>query len=120
MGKLTNLKHSWSLQAGYLNYGQNFYPPYGAAEGDAAMNDTTPGTPGVTASMSFSPVDKWTVYATYFGGSSVSNGQPLSEGEIGLQYAFAQNAQFWILARSLNIDGVQQVELYRAQIDYFF
>ena len=70
--------------------------------------------------MSFSPVDKRTVYATYFGGSSVSNGQPLSEGEIGLQYAFVQNAQFWILARSLSIDGVQQVELYRAQIDYFF
>ena len=40
LGKLTNLKHSWSLQAGYLNYGQNFYPPYGAAEADAAMNDT--------------------------------------------------------------------------------
>ena len=40
LGKLTNPKHSWSLQAGYLDYGQNLYPPYGAAEADAAMNDT--------------------------------------------------------------------------------
>ena len=122
LGELTKVQHGWSLQAGYLNYGQNFYPPYGAAEADAAMNDTIyPGNAqGITAMMSISPVDKWTVYATYFGGTSVSNGQPLSEGEIGVQYAFATNAQFWLLARSLSIGGVDQLQLYRAQIDYYF
>jgi len=127
LGDITKINppynYNWSLQTGYVNYGQNFYPPYGAAEADAPMNDTIyPGNAqGFLATMSFSPViSKWTVYGTYFGGSSVSNAQPLSEYEVGVQYDFATNAQFWLLARSLNINGVQQLLLYRAQIDYYF
>ena len=122
LGKLTKVEHGWSLQTGYVNYGQNFYPPYGAAEADAAMNDTIyPGNAqGVTATMSINPVDNWTVYATYFGGSNVSNAQGLSEYEVGVQYAFTSQAQVWFSARELRMGGVEQFLLYRAQIDYNF
>ena len=122
LGKLTKVEHGWSLQTGYVNYGQNFYPPYGAAEADAAMNDTIyPGNAqGVTATMSLNPVDNWTVYVTYFGGNNVSNGQGVSEYEFGVQYAFASQAQLWLSVRDLRIAGVEQLLLYRAQVDYSF
>jgi len=126
LGDMTKINppnnYNWTMQTGYLNYGQNFYPPYGSAEADAAMNDTIyPGNAqGITATMSFNPTQKLTVYATYFGGQSQSNGQALVEGEIGFQYAFSTQAQIWFLYRSLSINGVNQLELYRAQIDYYF
>ena len=60
--------YNWSLQTGYLNYGQNFYPPYGSAEADAAMNDTIyPGNAqGFTATMSIQPTPKVTAVRDLF------------------------------------------------------
>jgi len=122
LGALAHAGHGWTLQTGFVHYGQNFYPPYGAAEADAALNDTIyPGNAqGVTATMSINPVDEWTLYVNYFGGSSASNGQALAEYEVGAQYAFAQQAQLWFLVRELRIAGIEQFLLYRAQIDYNF
>jgi len=122
LGELTKVHHNWSLQAGFLRYGQNFYPPYGAAEADAVENDTIyPGNAqGVTVQMSFAPIEKWTTYGIVFDGSNLSNGQALVEYEVGVQYAFATNAQLWFLVRELRIAGVEQFLLYRAQVDYTF
>jgi len=115
LGALTHAGHGRSPQTGYVHYGQNFYPPYGAAEADAPGN-----AQGATAATSVNPVDKWTVYANYSGGSNVSNGHALAEDEVGAQHAFAPQAQIWFLVRELRIQGIEQFLLSRAQIDYNF
>jgi|GEM_PF-6236441 len=127
MGALTKVGHNWSLQAGYLNFGQNFYPPYGGAEADINMADLLyPGNvQGVLATTSFNPVknnDAWTLYATFFGGNHVSNGQGLSEYEAGVEYTFAPQAQVVFLIRNLSINSMMQmqIQLYRTDVNYTF
>lgn len=125
MGTLTKWGHAWSLQIGYLSFGQNFYPPYGAAEADINMADVIyPGNvQGVTFVTNFNPVadnDAWTVYGTFFSGAYQSNGQSVSEYEAGVQYTFAPQAQITMLVRDLQINGVGQVLLYRADVNYQF
>lgn len=114
--------HGLSLLTGYVNYGQNFYPPYGAAEADFPMADVLyPGNAqGFTAQLMFNPTDKWTIYGTFVGGNNISNSQSLTEWEAGVGYAFAPNAKITFLARDLRTGGVEQLQLYRAQLDYQF
>jgi hypothetical protein len=72
----------------------------------------------VTASVS--PFPKWTVYGIYIPGSFQSNRQSLVEYETGVRYAFATNATIVVKYRDLSIAGVEQENVYRAQIDYSF
>ncbi len=122
LGALTGLGHNLSLQTGYLNFGQNFYPPYGAAEADIAMADVLyPGNAqAFTAMLSFNPVARWTIYGTYAGGNFISNGQNLTAYEAGAKYGFANNADITFLVRDLRINSVEQLLLYRAELDYQF
>ncbi len=122
LGTLTGLGHNLSLQTAYLNFGQNFYPPYGAAEPDIAMADVIyPGNAqGFVGQISFDPVQNWTIYGIYFGGNSVSNGQNLAEYEAGVVYKFAPSAKITFKTRDLKINNVEQFLLYRAQLDYTF
>jgi hypothetical protein len=75
---------------------------------------------GVTATLSFTPVARWTVYGTFFGGNNISNGQSLTEYEAGVKWTFANNADITFLARDLRINSVEQLLLYRAELDYQF
>jgi hypothetical protein len=122
LASLTGIGHNFKVQVGYLNYGQNFYPPYGAAEADIAMNDTLyPGNAqGLTAQLSFDPIQNWTVYGVGFFGNSVSNGQSLTEWEAGVIYTFAPSSRIIFKVRDLRIASVEQFLLYRAQLDYTF
>jgi hypothetical protein len=122
LGTMLGVGHKLSAQVGYLNYGTNFYPPYGAAEADIAMNDTLyPGNAqGITAQLSFSPIDNWSVYGIGFFGNAVSNGQTENEYEAGVVYNFAPSAKITFKVRSLTMASVEQFLLYRAQIDYTF
>jgi hypothetical protein len=124
-GALTKAGHNWQLQIGYLNFGQNFYPPYGGAEADISMADVLyPGNvQGVLVTTTFNPVkdnDAWTLYATFFGGNHVSNGQGVSEYEAGVEYTFAPQAQVVFLVRNLTISGVNQIQLVRTDVNYTF
>lgn len=122
LGTLAGVGHGFTLSVGYLNYGQNFYTPYGAAEADILENDSLyPGNAnGWTATGSFKLTDAWRIYANYFTGSSASNGQSLSTWEAGIVYTFAPQASIVFKARELSIASVEQFTLYRAQIDYSF
>jgi len=110
------------ISAGWLYYGTNFYPPYGAAEADIFGWDVLlPGNAqGITTSITFTPIAKWTLYGIGVFGNSVSNGQSLTEYETGLVYQFATNARVTLKYRDLLIAGVDQQNVYRAQIDYSF
>ncbi len=122
VGSLTGIGHNFKVQVGYLNYGANFYPPYGAAEADIAMNDSLyPGNAqGLTAQLGFDPIQGWTIYGVGFFGNSVSNGQSLQEWEAGVVYNFAPSSKITFKVRDLRIAGVEQFLLYRAQLDYSF
>jgi hypothetical protein len=122
LGTMLGVGHKLSAQVGYLNYGVNFYPPYGAAEADIAMNDSIyPGNAqGITAQLSFSPIDNWTVYGVGFFGNDVSGGRTENEYEAGVVYNFAPSAKITFKVRSLTMSSVEQFLLYRAQLDYSF
>lgn len=64
LGSATGIGHAFRFQAGYLNYGQGFYTPYGAAEADYNENDFfNPGNAnGITLGASIKPLDWLTVY----------------------------------------------------------
>jgi hypothetical protein len=122
LDKLLHAGHSLTVQTGYLNYGQNFYPPYGAAEADMAMGDVLyPGNQqGFLVQISFAPVEKWTVYGIGFFGNSITPNLSEVEWEAGVQYQFAAGSQITLKVRDLRIGNVEQFLLYRAQLDYAF
>jgi S-layer homology domain len=122
LGALTGLGHNFSLDTGYLNFGQNFYPPYGAAEADIAMADAIyPGNAqGETVAASYDLTPTTTLYGLLFTGNNVSNSQSLSEYEAGVTLRFAPGAKITFKIRDLKIAGIDQFTLYRAQMDYGF
>mgnify|MGYP001186451936 CR=1 FL=1 len=122
LATLTGIGHNFSLQTGYLNYGVNFYPPYGAAEADIAMADNLyPGNAqGFTAAISFDPVQGWTIYGLGVFGNHISNGQNIAEWEAGVVYKFAPSAKITFKVRDERINNIEQFLLYRAQVDYSF
>ena len=122
LGDLLGTGHDLILETGYLHYGANFYPPYGAAEADIHMQDALyPGNVrAFTAMLSFNPVPQWTIYGNLVTGSNVSNGQAVSEHEAGVRYELAPATEITLLLRNLIINGVQQLELYRAELNYAF
>ncbi|HTD47660.1 MAG TPA: S-layer homology domain-containing protein [bacterium] len=120
--ELLNLGSPLTLATGYLHYGQNFYPPYGAADADIAMGDFLyPGNvQAFTANVTFNPTAQWTLYGTLISGSFISNGQSVSEYEAGAKWGFANNADVTFLYRNATINSVSQFQLYRAEVDYQF
>jgi len=122
LGSLLRIGHNFIVTTGYQSYGQNFYPPYGLTDADFCCWDALyPGNyRAFTATASFSPFPKWTVYGIYIPGSFQSNGQSFLEYEAGVRYTFASNATIVVKYRDLSIAGVEQQNVYRAQIDYSF
>jgi hypothetical protein len=127
LGTLTGVGHNFSLQTAYEDYGQNFYPPYGAAEADISLNCDCiyPGNAqGWVALLSFDPWQGITLYGDYFSGNNiggtVSGAASLSEWQAGVIFKFAPNTQLNVFANAVTFAGVQQYLLYRAQMDYTF
>ena len=122
-GQLLKVPSDWYVfTVGYQYYGQNFYPPYGAAELDLFGWDVIyPGnSKGLTATLTVTPWPHWTVYADYLTGSNVSNGMTITEYEVGVIYKLSAGATLHLLYRDLTMGGVDQQGLYRAQIEYDF
>ena len=61
-----------------------------------------------------------TLYATYLTGNNVSNGQPLWELETGVIFPLALNASITLLYRDLQMAGIDQLNLYRAELNVKF
>jgi S-layer family protein len=122
LGSRLHVGHSLIVTTGYQSYGQNFYPPYGLTDADFCCWDALyPGNyQAFTATASFSPFRNGTVYAIYIPGAFASNGQGFLEYEVGLRYVFAPNASVVFKYRDLSIAGVEQQNVYRAQVDYKF
>jgi len=122
LGSLTGWGHNWTMDAGYAYYGQNFYAPYGAAEIDINENDFL--YPGDAEAFQFSmratPITSWTVYLNLESGNLNFTGESEAAYEAGIIYGFSQNASIVFKIRQEQINGVQQILLYRAQIDYSF
>jgi S-layer homology domain len=122
LGSLLQVGHNLTVTTGYQSYGQNFYPPYGFTDADFCCWDALyPGNyQAFTATLSFSPIPRWTVYGIYIPGSFQSNGQSFLEYEVGIRYQFAPNATVVFKYRDLSIASVEQQNVYRAQLDYNF
>jgi hypothetical protein len=120
--QLLNLGIPITLSAGWLYYGQNFYPPYGAAEADIwGFDNLYPGNAeGITGSITVTPLAKVTIYGIGTFGNSISNGQSFSTWEAGIVYQFATNASVVLKYRDELINAVDQRNVYRGQIDYHF
>jgi hypothetical protein len=122
LATLLNVGIPMVIEVGYLDYGQNFYPPYGGAQADIWGWDVLyPGNAeGWTGSLTITPIARWTIYGIGFFGNSISNTQYLTEWEVGIVYQFASDASVVFKYRDLQMGGVGQMNLYRAQIDYEF
>ncbi len=122
LAELLKVGQPLTLATGYLNYGQNFYPPYGAAEVDIAMADVIyPGNAqAFTATLTFTPAAQWTIFGMLVTGRHLSNGQSISEYEAGAKWAFASNADVTLRYRTVIINDVTQLQIYRAEVDYQF
>ena len=120
--KLFGLATPLTFTAAWLYYGPNFYPPYGSAEADVWGFDVLyPGNAqGLTLTAAWTPIDKCTLYLNWIGGNSVSNAQGFSEVEGGVIFNFATQATITFLYRDLQMNGVDQENLYRAEINYSF
>ncbi len=122
LGTLTGWGRNLTLNVGYLNFGPNFYPPYGMVSADSAMLDSLyPGNAqGVTVQASLDVFTGWNLYGIYFSGNSIAPNLGETEWETGIKYKFAPGASFVFKVRDLKISGVEQLLLYRAQMDYRF
>jgi predicted porin len=118
--------HNFSLDTGYLNYGQNFHPPVGAAEADIAMADAIyPGNSnGWLVNVSYDLAQGWNLYGIYYSGNQtggpVGSGSGQTEYEAGVSYKFAPGAKLTLKIRDLKVANIEQFLLYRAQVDYSF
>jgi len=122
LGSLLGWGHNFSGNIGYAWFGQNFYPPYGAAEIDINENDFLyPGNNnGLTVGLSIDPIQNWTIYANGAFGNSSFGGESFNTWEGGVVYKFVQNASIVFKVRNAQLNATQQFLLYRAQIDYSF
>jgi hypothetical protein len=70
--------------------------------------------------ITFNPTAAWTLYGNVVVGSFVSNNQSLLEYDVGVKWSFGNNADVTFLRRDLAINGVGQIDPYRAEVDYQF
>jgi hypothetical protein len=121
LATLVDLK-GLTVTAGYQYYGPNFYPPYGAAEADIFSRDLLyPGNAqGFLGTVSWAINPLFTVSGGYLTGNNVSNSQPFSEWDAAVSVNVAPNARLTFRYADLSMNGVDQLNLYRAQFDYRF
>jgi S-layer homology domain len=124
LSQLAGVPWNTSLVAGYEYMGVNFYAPYGGAELDLIgdyWDVLYPGNgQGFFANVSISPLPQITIYGNGLWGNSVSNSQNFTEYVVGIRYNFSANAAITLKYRDLAMGGVEQMNVYRAQIDYSF
>jgi len=124
LSQMLNVPWNVVFTAGYAYYGPNFYPPYGGAEADITgdfWDVLYPGNAqGLTLNLSVSPWQGITVYGNWLTGNNVSNSQPFTSYVFGISYGFAPNAKITLKYRDLSMGGVEQQNVYRAQVDYSF
>ncbi len=70
--------------------------------------------------MRATPITSWTVYLNLYTGNANYTGVGEAAYEAGIIYGFSQNAAITFKIRQEQVAGVQQILLYRAQIDYSF
>lgn len=121
LGTLLDFK-GVTVTTGYAYYGPNFYAPYGAAELDIFGWDALyPGNgQGFTASAAWVINPTFTVAVTYLTGNTVSNSQGLTEWDASVAINFAPNSRLTFRYRDLTMNGVDQLNVYRAQFDFRF
>jgi hypothetical protein len=119
LGTLVDLK-GLTFTAGYSYYGPNFYSPYGAAESDIFGYDGMyPGNAqGFTGTVAWSINPTFTVFANYFTGNSVNNSQPETELDTGIAITIAPRTRVTLRYRDVTVNGIDQLNFYRAQFDY--
>ena len=122
LGRAFDIGTKLVVTAGYAYYGPNFYPPYGNGSLDSCCWDFLyPGnSQGFIAGATFGIAPRLTLFGTYLTGNHVSNSQPIQEYEVNLRYEFAPNASVLLKYRDLRINGIDQFNVYRAQMDYKF
>ncbi len=122
LGTLTGIGHNLSLDLGYANFGQNFYPPYGNAEPDSFAFDVIyPGNAnGFIGDIFWDPAPNWTLYLWDYSGNFISNGQAIQSYQGGVKYKLAPGATLDLYIRDIKINGIDQATRYRAQITYKF
>jgi hypothetical protein len=122
LAKLFDIGTPVIVSGGYAYYGPNFYPPYGNVSLDYCCYDILyPGNDqGFIASASWTFAPRWTISGIYLTGNHVSNSQPIQEYEVNLRYQFAANSSVLLKYRDLRINGIDQFNVYRAQLDYTF
>jgi hypothetical protein len=121
LGTLLDFK-GVTVTTGYQYYGPNFYPPYGAAESDIFSRDVLyPGNAQgflVTAAWVINPT--FTVAGGYLTGNHVNNSQTFQEWDASVSVNLAPNSRVTFRYADLVINGIDQLNLYRAQFDYRF
>jgi hypothetical protein len=124
LGTMTGWGHNLSLAVGYLDFGANFYPPYGAAEADIMGNmaDTIyPGNAqGFIGLLSFNLTSDWVPYISVFTGNSVSPNYSELSYAGGVRWLFSPRAVVNFYMRGGSVNSQEQFIIYRAQLDYNF
>jgi len=122
LGKLFDIGTKLVVTTGYAYYGPNFYPPYGNVSLDSCCWDFLyPGNgQGFIAEASWAFAPGWRLSGSYLTGNHVSNSQTIQEYEVNLRYEFAPNSSVLLKYRDLRINGIDQANVYRAQLDYKF
>ena len=124
LSTLLNLCCNINVTTQYEFAGPNFYTPYSGADLDAycdCWDSIYPGNAqGFTAIGSIQPWQGWTIFVQWLTGNTVSNSQSITSYVGGVSYAFSPGAKITLKYRDLSLNGVDQINVYRAQVDYGF
>ena len=123
LGAMTGIGHHFTLTVSYEWAGTNFYAPYQNDVDANIIGSVGPGNADLFyAAASFDITDQWNVYAGYYTGNQVSNGQGITEGTFGIIYRFAPSATLNTFVDVQKLNGITQSTetFYRSQLDYTF
>jgi hypothetical protein len=124
LSTLLNVCCNLNVTTQYEYAGVNFYAPYGSSDLDGfcdCWDVLYPGNvQGFTVMGSIQPWEGWTIYLHWLTGNNVSNSQTITEYAGGVSYRFAPGAKITLKYRDLSMNGVEQLNVYRAQVDYGF
>jgi S-layer homology domain len=123
LGAMTGVGHHFTLTLSYESAGTNFYAPYQADVDSNIIGSVGPGNAQLFyAGASADITDAWNIYAGFYTGNQVSNGQGIQEYALGVIYRFAPNAQLNTYVNVQKLNGITQSPetFYRSQLDYTF
>jgi hypothetical protein len=123
LGAMTGIGHHFTFTVSYEWAGMNFYAPYQNDVDANIIGSVGPGNADlVYFGASFDITDQWNIYAGYYTGNQVSNGQGITEGTFGVVYRFAPNAALNTFIDVQKLNGITQFPetFYRSQLDYTF